>query len=103
MTADQGTAAKIYRLEKMLRGILAIIREFSSMAAVTEAQVLEALKGVNDPDKGVDIVSLGMVSGLVLKEVNVGFSIEVEQERGPQLEQLRRAAEAAVASRSAVS
>lgn len=102
MTADQGTAAKIYRLEKMLRGILAIIREFSSMAAVTEAQVLEALKGVNDPDKGVDIVSLGMVSGLVLKDGNVGFSIEVEPERGPQLEPLRRAAEAAVDSLSGV-
>ena len=27
------------------------------MAAVTEDQVLEALKGVSDPDKGADIVA----------------------------------------------
>ncbi len=72
------------------------------MAAVTEEQVLEALKGVSDPDKGADIVSLGMVSGLVVKEGNVGFSIEVDPERGPQLEPLRKAAEAAVDNLSGV-
>ena len=66
------------------------------MAAVTENEVLEALKGVADPDKGSDIVSLGMVSGLVVKDGNVGFSIEVEPERGPKLEPLRKVAEAAV-------
>ena len=72
------------------------------MAAVTEEQVLVALKGVSDPDKGADIVSLGMVSGLVVKEGNVGFSIEVDPERGPQLEPLRKAAEAAVDNLSGV-
>ncbi|MBO89867.1 MAG: iron-sulfur cluster carrier protein ApbC [Rickettsiales bacterium] len=72
------------------------------MAAVTEAQVLEALKGVSDPGQGGDIVSLGMVSGLVVKDGNVGFSIEVEPERGPQLEPLRKEAEAAVDSLSGV-
>jgi ATP-binding protein involved in chromosome partitioning len=66
------------------------------MAAVTENEVLDALKGVADPDKGSDIVSLGMVSGLVIKDGNVGFSIEVDPERGPELEPLRQSAEAAV-------
>ena len=66
------------------------------MAAVTEDNVLEALKGVSDPDKGADIVTLGMVQGLVVKDGNVGFSIEVDPERGPKLEPLRQAAEAAV-------
>ena len=64
--------------------------------------VLEALKGVSDPDKGADIVSLGMVSGVVVQEGNVGFSIEVDPERGPQLEPLRKAAEAAVDNLSGV-
>ena len=36
-----------------------------------------------DPDKGTDIVSLGMVSGLVVRDGNVAFAIEVEPERGP--------------------
>jgi ATP-binding protein involved in chromosome partitioning len=63
---------------------------------VTEKQVLDALSAVRDPDKGGDIVSLGMVSGIVVRDGNVGFAIEVEPARGPRLEPLRRAAEAAV-------
>ncbi len=66
------------------------------MEAVTEQDVLEALKRVADLDRGTDIVSLGMVAGLVVKDGNVGFSIEVEPERGAQLEPLRQAAESAV-------
>jgi ATP-binding protein involved in chromosome partitioning len=64
--------------------------------AVTERQILDALGTVRDPDKGGDIVSLGMVSGVVVRDGNVGFAIEVEPERGPRLEPLRKAAEEAV-------
>jgi ATP-binding protein involved in chromosome partitioning len=64
--------------------------------AVTEREILDALAAVRDPDKEGDIVSLGMVSGVVVRDGNVGFAIEVEPERGPRLEPLRKAAEAAV-------
>src|SRR5271169_5564765 len=66
------------------------------MIAVTERQILDALGQVVDPDKGTDIVSLGMVSGVVARDGNVAFAIEVEPERGPRLEPLRKAAEKAV-------
>ncbi len=66
------------------------------MATVNEAQVLDALRKVADPDRGSDIVTLGMISGLVVKGGNVGFSIEVDPKRGPALEPLRQAAERAV-------
>jgi ATP-binding protein involved in chromosome partitioning len=66
------------------------------MAAVTERQILDALGKIRDPDKGSDIVSLNMVSGIVIRDGNVGFAIEVEPERGPRLEPLRKAAEMAV-------
>ncbi|MBY0430516.1 MAG: iron-sulfur cluster assembly protein, partial [Rhodospirillales bacterium] len=66
------------------------------MAQVNEQQVLEALKGVVDPDRKSDIVSLGMVSGLAVKNGHVSFAIEVEAERGAQLEPLRKQAEKAV-------
>jgi ATP-binding protein involved in chromosome partitioning len=66
------------------------------MSAVTEQQILDALGRIADPDKGADIVTLGMVSGLVIRDGNVAFAIEVESERGPRLEPLRKAAEKAV-------
>jgi ATP-binding protein involved in chromosome partitioning len=66
------------------------------MAQVTEAQILDALRAVRDPDQDQDIVSLGVVTGLVIKDGNVGFSIEVDPKRGPHLEPLRKAAETAV-------
>ena len=66
------------------------------MAAVTERQVLDALRHIIDPEKGADIVSLGVVSGLAIRDGNVVFSIEVDRERGPRLEPLRQAAEKAV-------
>ena len=64
--------------------------------AITEDQILDALRAVRDPDKGADIVTLGMVSGVVVRDGNVGFAIEVEPERGARLEPLRKAAEQAV-------
>ena len=66
------------------------------MSDVTERQILDALSRIPDPDKGADIVSLGMVSGLVIRDGNVAFAIEVESARGPRLEPLRKAAENAV-------
>ncbi|HYL31888.1 MAG TPA: iron-sulfur cluster carrier protein ApbC [Stellaceae bacterium] len=66
------------------------------MTEVLEKDVLAALKRVNDPDRGQDIVSLGMVTGLSIREGHIGFAIEVDRARGPKLEPLRRAAEKAV-------
>jgi ATP-binding protein involved in chromosome partitioning len=66
------------------------------MSGVSEQQVRAALGKVVDPDKGQDIVSLGMVSGVQLREGHVAFAIEVEPQRGPKLEPLRKAAEKAV-------
>jgi len=64
--------------------------------AVTEKQILDALARVADPDRGADIVSLGMVSGIAIRDGNVAFAIEVEPERGQRLEPLRKVAEQAV-------
>ncbi len=66
------------------------------MSGINEAVVLNALKGVKDPTKGEDIVTLGMVSGLIIKDGNIGFAIEVDPRQGAAMEPLRKAAEKAV-------
>ncbi len=66
------------------------------MAEVTRDEVLAALSKIVDPDRGQDIVSLGMVSGVQLRDGHVTFAIEVERARAPKLETLRKAAEKAV-------
>ena len=63
------------------------------MAQVTEHQVLEVLRQVREPESGEDIVSRGMVSGVVVRDGNVGFAIEVDPRRGPKLEPMRAEAE----------
>ena len=67
------------------------------MSDITEERILAALRRVQDPERNGDIVSLGMVSGIQVREGHVGLAIEVEPERGPRLEPLRKAAEKAVA------
>ena len=66
------------------------------MADINEQRILDALTAVNDPDQQQNIVSLNMVAGLQIKDGHVAFAIEVDPERGPQLEPLRKEAEKAV-------
>ena len=63
------------------------------MSQVAEQDILATLKGVKEPDSGRDIVTLGMVSGLVVKDGNVGFVIEVDPRKGAAMEPIRKAAE----------
>jgi ATP-binding protein involved in chromosome partitioning len=66
------------------------------MAQVSENQVWQALKGVIDPAAGKDVVTLGMVAGLTLKDGNVGFVLQVDPRDGAAKEPLRKACERAV-------
>ncbi len=50
------------------------------------------------PERGADIVSLGMVQGLQVRDGLVSLALEVPRARAAALEPLRRAAEAAVAA-----
>jgi ATP-binding protein involved in chromosome partitioning len=72
------------------------------MSEITAEQVLEALKTIKDPDQGQNIVDLGMISGLQLKDGHVAFGIEVDAKRGAELEPVRKAAEQVVHDLSGV-
>ncbi|MBU2531889.1 MAG: iron-sulfur cluster carrier protein ApbC [Alphaproteobacteria bacterium] len=60
--------------------------------SVTEAKVLEALKRVKGPDLESNIVDLGLVSGVLVKNDKVYFSITIDPSRAEELEPLRQAA-----------
>jgi len=67
----------------------------SDRSPVSEDQVLRALGRVVDPDRRQDVVTLGMVSGLAVRDGHVTFAIEVDPKRGSALEPLRLAAQKA--------
>ena len=66
------------------------------MSQVSKDTIWAALRTVKDPERDRDIVALGMVSGLVVKDSNVGFAIEVDPARGEAMEPVRKEAERAV-------
>lgn len=51
-------------------------RQDSGSPPVTEAAVLEALRGVQDPDLGKDVVSLGLVKDVSIEGGYVAFTLE---------------------------
>jgi ATP-binding protein involved in chromosome partitioning len=66
------------------------------MSAIDREAVLAALRRIRPPRAEQDIVTAGLVTGLVVKDSNVGFAIEVAPEDGEAFEPVRKAAEAAV-------
>jgi ATP-binding protein involved in chromosome partitioning len=68
------------------------------MHEITSEQVLAALSRVRHPRRDGDVVGLGMVSGVVVKDGNVGFALEVDPAEAQELEPLRRACEQSVRS-----
>jgi len=73
------------------------------MSSITESIVLDALRVVTDPDLGRDIVSLGFVKNLSIKDSLVSFTIELTTPACPAKDQMRDQAEAAVAKLSGIS
>ena len=65
------------------------------MTALSQDLILAALANVQDPSQGRDIVALGMVTGLQIKDSNISFALQVPAHRGPAMEPVRRAAEKA--------
>jgi ATP-binding protein involved in chromosome partitioning len=62
----------------------------------TEAQVLEALKVVQDPDLHRDIVTLGFVKNIVIDGSKINFDVELTTPACPVKEDLKAQAEQAV-------
>ena len=63
-----------------------------AMPLVSEAQVLNALKAVNDPDLNRDIVSLGFVKNVKICDGNVAFDVELTTPACPVKDLLKQQA-----------
>ena len=61
-----------------------------------ERKIIEALNKIATIDGSSDIVTAGAVSGVVIKEGHIGFTIEIDPKDKDQADQLRAAAEKAV-------
>jgi ATP-binding protein involved in chromosome partitioning len=66
------------------------------MSTLTKDDVLDVLLKVIDEETGRNVVALGMVQGLMVKNGHVSFALEVPPEKGAAKEPLRKACEDAV-------
>ncbi|OJU73879.1 MAG: MRP family ATP-binding protein [Bacteroidetes bacterium 47-18] len=63
---------------------------------ITEFQILEALKNVDDPDLGKDIVTLNMVKDIRVEGKKVAFTVELTTPACPMKDMIRKACESSV-------
>ena len=66
------------------------------MSSVSQESVLQALRGIQDPDLGKDIVTLGFVKDMAIKGGDVAFRIELTTPACPVKEEFRNQATALV-------
>jgi ATP-binding protein involved in chromosome partitioning len=59
--------------------------------SITKEQVLEALKNVDDPDLKKDLVTLGMIHDLEVKDKNVNFTVMLTTPACPMKEMIHKA------------
>ncbi|MCK5423964.1 MAG: iron-sulfur cluster carrier protein ApbC [Emcibacter sp.] len=64
------------------------------MLQIKPEQLLNILKSISHPGKGEDIVSLGMVQGLVVKDGEVGFALNINPKEAEMMEQVRKTCDA---------
>lgn len=67
-----------------------------------QSEIMQALSRVIDPDKGSDVVTLGMVQGLMIRNGQVSFALEVAANEGRAKEPLRLACSEAVGALAGV-
>ena len=63
------------------------------MTNITEDFILQILKEVEDPSQSKDIVSLGLISNITVKDTNVAVTMEVPVHRGASMEPIRKLAQ----------
>ncbi len=68
------------------------------MSAINEQTILNCLEKIIDPKTGKSVVALGLIAGLLVKDGNVGFALEINPKDANEMEPLRKKCEEAVFS-----
>ena len=63
------------------------------MTKITKELVLSILKEVKDPSQSNDIVSLGFINNITIKDTNIAVTLEVPVHRGASMEPVRKLAQ----------
>ncbi|MCF8468726.1 MAG: iron-sulfur cluster carrier protein ApbC [Sneathiella sp.] len=66
------------------------------MSSINEQTILDCLEKVIDDKSGKSVVALGLIAGLVIKDGNVGFALEINPSEAGEMEILRKKCEDAV-------
>jgi ATP-binding protein involved in chromosome partitioning len=77
--------------------------EFSSMSVINEQIILNCLEKIIEPKSGKNVVNLGIISGLIIKDGNVGFALEINPADANDMEIVRKQCEDAVYALNGVS
>ena len=63
------------------------------MTNLTENLILDTLKEVYDPSQSKDIVTLGLIGNITIKDSNVAVTLEVPVHGGASMEPIRKLAQ----------
>jgi len=63
---------------------------------ITQEDVLKALTSVSLDGEEIDLVAGGQISGIIIKEGHIGFSLEIDPAKAEEATPLKNAAESAV-------
>ena len=63
---------------------------------ITQEDVLKALTSVSLDGEEIDLVACGQISGIIIKEGHIGFSLEIDPAKAEEATPLKNAAESAV-------
>ena len=63
------------------------------MTNINQDLIYEALKKIEDPSQSKDIVSLGLINNITVKDSNVSVTLEVPVHRGASMEPIRKLAQ----------
>jgi ATP-binding protein involved in chromosome partitioning len=96
------TVDELYRSKKCFRtqiieylrhgidGHIGLDEENTTMPTILTEEILDSLKTTIVPSTGKSVVDLGLVSGVIIKEGNVGFSLEIEPAQAKEMEAVRQ-------------